>query len=261
MDRVLPLRSAAKREPFGFSRRSFMGTELKRFAAGLTSAVIAGSVPVTGTAALTAGKVNKKVAREITVSTIDPSGMNGDPADFFKTHRAALFRHAVNLTGDWHKAEDLVQEVFIRMCGKWDSVDHSRPLYAYARKILLREFLASMKQSHERRESLVPEIPDRPAAGGSAILDGRTLEAILVLGRRQRQILYLRYVEDMPAREVAEVLGISPGTVTSQASRAVHRIRETLSRSVPDTTCTPHLGAGPSGPRPSGACAAGAEGR
>ncbi|MFJ4186255.1 RNA polymerase sigma factor [Kitasatospora sp. NPDC089509] len=173
-------------------------------------------------------KIREEVREYPNRLTGAPCGINGDPAVFFRTHRVALVRYAATLTGDWHKAEDLAQEAFARIFDRWEAVDHSRPLYAYVRKILLREFLASTRNESAHRESLMPEIPDRATAEHGPMLDDRTLNAVVELGGRQRQVLYLRYVENMPTREVAELLGISPGTVTSLASRATRRIREKL---------------------------------
>ena len=136
-----------------------------------------------------------------------------------------LFRTAYLLTGDWHLAEDLVQEALARIYRVWPTpMDH--PL-AYARRTLVRLFL-----SHRRRRSSSERpadvLPDRPAEGADLALRRTLIEALRTLSPRDRAVLVLRYLADRSVAEVAVDLGRSPGAIRVQSSRALGRLRAVL---------------------------------
>jgi RNA polymerase sigma factor (sigma-70 family) len=110
---------------------------------------------------------------------------------------------------------------------RWARIDGSPE--AYARRALVH---ASVNRWRGRRRR--PELPlldsDPPLSGGddAATVDLRDalVRALLTLPPRQRAVLVLRYLDDLPETEVAVALGCSVGTVKSQASRALTRLRE-----------------------------------
>ena len=105
---------------------------------------------------------------------------------------------------------------------------------AYVRKVLAR----AAARSARRRwwgEHPVDELPDPPGAGDeTAAVDERTrLEAMLaLLPARQRAAVVLRYYQDLPERDVAEVLGCPVGTARSLTARGVARLRRLLAEAV-----------------------------
>jgi len=136
---------------------------------------------------------------------------------------AALHRTACLLCGDWHRADDLVQETFVRVFCRWRRVQRAGNRDAYVRRILSNEF-----NRHWRRYGGLPVRAgaDHPEVAVPGISDGVVnraglLRALMTLPARQRATVVLRYLEGMSERETAAVMGCSVGTVKSQASRAL----------------------------------------
>ncbi|TDW17837.1 SigE family RNA polymerase sigma factor [Kribbella kalugense] len=144
--------------------------------------------------------------------------------DFVRGSSTRLMRTAVLLVGDPAAAEDLVQEMYERIYVHWRRI-HSAP-DAYARKTL-----ANLAANRWRSKGRKPEVAladhDRPTPDGSedhAVRD-QLITALQELPPRQRAVIVLRYYEDLSEAQTAEALGCSLGTVKSQASRALDRLR------------------------------------
>jgi RNA polymerase sigma-70 factor (sigma-E family) len=142
-----------------------------------------------------------------------------------------LLRFAAVLAGDRAQAEDLAQEVLIRVHDRWRSIGAmDRPEY-YVRKMLVNEFLSWRRRSWR----MVPagrgievdtrQVPDH--AIGYAERDALVAE-LGKLPPRQRAVLALRYYEGLSDPEIADALGCSPGTVRGYASRALAVLRVEL---------------------------------
>ncbi|GAA2431953.1 SigE family RNA polymerase sigma factor [Actinomadura vinacea] len=145
-------------------------------------------------------------------------------SEFVAARSGNLIRTAYVLTGDQHAAEDLLQSALAKTAARWRHV-HDNP-EAYVRRVLYNEQINRWRR--RGRESVVAEPPDIPVDDGSQNVDLRlTLErALLALPPRKRAVLVLRYYEDLPESEVAQILGCSVGTVRSQTHRAIARLRE-----------------------------------
>lgn len=145
--------------------------------------------------------------------------------EFCQARTSTLFRMAYGFTADQQLAEDLLQTAFERTARRWARIEDPE---AYVRRVMYHE-LVSWWRRWRRRETSVAELPDRPdPADPTAAADLRRAlrTALLRLGPRQRAVIVLRYLEDYSEREVAEILGCAPSTVSSQASRALARLRE-----------------------------------
>jgi RNA polymerase sigma-70 factor (sigma-E family) len=141
----------------------------------------------------------------------------------------ALQRLALLLTGDEHSAQDLVQTSLAKLYLAWDRLDDRDNVDAYARRILVNEHRTAWRRPWRRREVVTDAPPDR--AGPAIEYDGGrevVWEFVASLPPRQRAVIVLRYYEQLSEAEIAEVLGISPGTVKSQASRAIAALRARL---------------------------------
>lgn len=145
---------------------------------------------------------------------------------FAGARAGALRRTAFLLCGDWHEAEDLVQAALVKLYVAWPRV-HSGTAEAYARQVLTRAFIDSRRR-RSSSERPTEELPDRSAP--AADLDGRLdlLDALDALAPGQRAVIVLRYWEDLPVADVAELLRIRPGTVKSQATRGLESLRKLL---------------------------------
>ncbi|WP_053203482.1 SigE family RNA polymerase sigma factor [Jiangella muralis] len=144
--------------------------------------------------------------------------------EFVAARSTALLRVAVVLTGDRHRAEDLVQGALAKLAGRWWTVDDPG---AYVRRIIYHDHARWWRRRSARSEVLGATVPEQPQAD-RAVDAVRRLDlrsALRLLGPRQRAVLVLRYLEDLPEAEVAEIMGCSVGTVRSQAHRALARLR------------------------------------
>ncbi|MHA6761184.1 SigE family RNA polymerase sigma factor [Streptacidiphilus sp. PAMC 29251] len=136
-----------------------------------------------------------------------------------------LLRTAFLLAGERHTAEDLVQTTLERAFVAWWRVSRADDPDAYVRRILVNEHARRFRR--RLREHLVTSVPERAAEGGFGRVDDRTalLAALAGLPPRQRQAVVLRYWEDLSESQVAAAMGCSVGTVKSQASKGVAKLR------------------------------------
>ena len=149
-----------------------------------------------------------------------------DFSEYFAARVQRFRRVAFAFCGDWHAAEDLVQTMFVQLYRRWRRV---RPdtADAYARRILLNLFLAGQRRSgREYVTSFVPDSPSLPGRDTSLRLDVE--RALAGLTPRQRAMVVLRFLEDLPVTEVAALLGVAEGTVKSQTARGVEALRAAL---------------------------------
>lgn len=147
-------------------------------------------------------------------------------SDFVRSRSTALLRSAVLLTGgDRGHAEDLLQTVLEKMYARWDLIDGPE---AYARRSLVHASVNRWRLHRRRPELPLPAPDSGPAPGDHAAtvdLRDALVRELLTLPPRQRAVLVLRYFDDLPETEVATALGCSVGTVKSQSSRALARLR------------------------------------
>jgi RNA polymerase sigma-70 factor (sigma-E family) len=155
--------------------------------------------------------------------------------EFVRAHTASLFRTAYLMTGDYQRAEDVLQAAWVRVYSHWPRVEAMDQPLGYARKVVVNQYVSWWRRPSSR-ESLLT-LRDEPAWDGrleEIAEHGRVWRAVLSLPRRQRAVVVLRYYEDMTEAQIAETLGISPGTVKSHAHTAVRRLAVLLGE--PDAT-------------------------
>ncbi|PJN22480.1 SigE family RNA polymerase sigma factor [Kitasatospora sp. CB02891] len=146
-----------------------------------------------------------------------------------------LYRTAYLLCGNPHRAEDLAQTTLAKLFAHWRRASRMENLDAYARTVLTRTFLAEQRRwSVARRLGALAGSPE-VAPHGDADLRVTLLNALAELPVRARAMVVLRYWEDLSVETVADLLGCSTGTVKSQCSRALARLREQLGEPSPYT--------------------------
>ncbi|MCD4534741.1 SigE family RNA polymerase sigma factor [Nocardioides sp. cx-169] len=152
-----------------------------------------------------------------------------DFSEFFLARGPALRRTAYLIVRDWHTAEDLTQQAFVKLYAAWPRI-RRESAEAYARRTVVNQCLSHLRRhAPERPTDVLPE-PVQPAA--DAPLDvGR---ALALLPPRQRAIVALRFLDDLSVADVAQTLSIAEGTVKSQTSRAL----DTLRAHLPDLVLT-----------------------
>jgi RNA polymerase sigma-70 factor (sigma-E family) len=145
-------------------------------------------------------------------------------AEFVSARSPALLRTAYLLTGDWALGEDLLQTTLAACWRRWDRLsDQPEP---YVRAAMLKTFL-SWRRRRWNGEVSTGELPEGAYADGTAAIDDRDVvwTALRRLPKRQRAVVVLRYFDDLTEQETATLLGVSVGTVKSQASRALAALR------------------------------------
>ncbi len=148
-------------------------------------------------------------------------------ADFVAARGPALMRTASLLTGDRGHAEDAVQEALTKAAMKWRSI-HGNP-EPYVRQALYTVVVDRWRWRSRRPPETAGEFPDAAApADVIADADRRMVmsEALSRLTPRQRQVLVLRFYEDLTEVQTAHVMRCSVSTVKSQTRHALQRLRE-----------------------------------
>lgn len=149
--------------------------------------------------------------------------------EFVAARSGALLRTAYLLAGDWATAEDLLQTALTKTYLAWKRLGGIEAIEPYARRVLVNTSTSWWRRRwHGERPTEV--LPER--AGVDEIeqqLDRDALwRHLQALPARQRAVLVLRFYEDMSEAQTATLLEISPGTVKSQTSRALHTLRKRL---------------------------------
>ncbi|MFC4534255.1 SigE family RNA polymerase sigma factor [Sphaerisporangium dianthi] len=145
--------------------------------------------------------------------------------EFVSARSPALMRLGFLLTGgDQHAAEDLLQTVLTKAAARWSRIEEPE---AYVRQAMYRQQVSWWRLASTRRETVVADAPDVPARDDTHAADLKLVlrHALARLTSRQRAVLVLRYFEDRPEAEVAQIMGCSVGTVRSTAHRSLARLR------------------------------------
>lgn len=147
--------------------------------------------------------------------------------EYVSARAAELRRVAYLLCQDWHHADDLVQDAITRLYLHWNRARAVEHLDAYARVVLIREFLGERRSGWARRATTgrVPDLPG-PSPDHDAVVDLRA--ALAELPARQRATLVLRFYCDLNIDQAAEALGCSAGTVKSQTAKGLDALRRAL---------------------------------
>jgi RNA polymerase sigma-70 factor (sigma-E family) len=151
-------------------------------------------------------------------------------AAVFNAHHRQAVRLAYLLVSDPHQAEDVVSEAFAKVYVRWQRGD-VRDVGAYVRRAVANEANSRLRRRYlERRVAGERSGDDRGVrrVDDDAADRDAVWQAIQRLPVKQRAAVVLRYYEDLPEAEVAEVLGISVGTVKSNTSRGLARLQELL---------------------------------
>lgn len=137
-------------------------------------------------------------------------------------------RLAVTLCQDWHRADDLVQAAITKLYVNWPKASAATSTDAYARAIIVREFLTERRSGWIRRVTLGGQLPETTEAGHDSDAAMDMQAAMAGLPPRQRAALVLRFYCDLSVEQSAQVLGCSAGTVKSQTAKALATLRRIL---------------------------------
>ncbi|GII60948.1 RNA polymerase sigma factor [Sphaerisporangium krabiense] len=146
--------------------------------------------------------------------------------EFVRTRQQSLMRTAYLLTGNPHLAEDLLQTVLTRVASHWAKLAKDGNPEAYARKALVNQAISWRRR--KRVELPGAELPEPAESGQHDEATVRRLalrNALAKLTPKQRAVIVLRFYEDRSEHETAQLMGVSIGTVKSQTSYALSKLR------------------------------------
>ncbi|MFI8323630.1 SigE family RNA polymerase sigma factor [Streptomyces sp. NPDC085529] len=151
-------------------------------------------------------------------------------SSFVRARGPLLLRTARSLTANPSDAEDLLQTALTKTFVAWERIEDHRALDGYVRRALVNT-RTSQWRKRKVEEFACDELPEpaglpEPDPAERQALHDAMWRAVMKLPERQRQMVVLRYYEDLSEAQTAELLGVSVGTVKSAVSRALGRLRE-----------------------------------
>lgn len=152
-------------------------------------------------------------------------GRRADFDEFVAARGQVLQRFAFLVTGDWALAEDLLQAALARVYPRWGRIEHDDP-EGYVRKVIINTW-SSWRRRRWHGEVPAETLPDSAGRDEYEDADRRQVvrAALAGLPPRQRLVLVLRFHLDMSEQHVAGLLGVSVGTVKSQAAKGLAHLR------------------------------------
>jgi RNA polymerase sigma-70 factor (sigma-E family) len=147
---------------------------------------------------------------------------------YVRTHAQALCRSAFLLTGDRHRAEDLVQAALAKAALRWEHIVTRGDPAPYVRTVMVRTAIA-WRRRRWHGEVPTSSLPQSTATEHGWSADRRDLlHALLRVPARQRAVLVLRFYEDLSVADTALAMGCSVGTVKSQTAKGLAHLRTLL---------------------------------
>ncbi len=153
---------------------------------------------------------------------------NPDFRSFVEWHYAALLRTAYLMTGSVVEAEDLLQSALASAMPRWRKMERPE---AYVRKVMVNHLVSRWRRPI--REIVTAFMPETSYVLADVETRDELWRALRQLPVRMRAVLVLRFWEDQSEAETAQILGCSVGTVKSQASRGLARMRQLIGDSGP----------------------------
>ncbi len=149
-----------------------------------------------------------------------------DFEEFVRARSHGLLRLAYALSGDRGLAEDLTQDVLMKVHGRWDRIGSLELTDSYVRRMLINEYLSWRRKWARIVPAAEVGLQDDRPDHAHAHADRQLLRAELDrLPARQQIVLTLRYFCDLSDSEIAAVTGWRPGTIRSYLSRALATLR------------------------------------
>ena len=148
-----------------------------------------------------------------------PSDVGGDAFEsFMAAEHASVLAFARAVTSSWAEAEDVTQEAFLAAYQRWGAVGgYDRP-GSFVRRVVANKSVSRFRR-RTREAAAVDRLP-LPGTMETEVADPQFWAAVASLPPRQRHVVALRYLEDRPVAEIAEVLGRAEGTVKAHLAAA-----------------------------------------
>jgi RNA polymerase sigma-70 factor (sigma-E family) len=157
-------------------------------------------------------------------------------AELYERHYASAGRLAYLLTGDRAAAEDLVQEAFVRVVGRYRHLRVPDAFESYLRRTIVNLHTSQLRRRRIERSYLAREramARDEAARPTDLVEREHVWRELLALPPRQRAAVVLRFYEDLSERETADVLRCSIAAVKSLTARAMETLRTRMEGRAP----------------------------
>jgi RNA polymerase sigma-70 factor, ECF subfamily len=170
---------------------------------------------------------------------------SGDPAAFqslVERHRSMVYRVAYQFAGNHHDAEDIAQEVFIKVYRSLDKFRQDAQLTSWLYRIVMNACIDHRRrqlpagsapfgeEAEQRLLTTVEEAPGPEARAYAGELGEVLASEINQLPHGQRIVFVMRHHQGLKLSEIADALGLAEGTVKRQLHAAIHRLRRALTR-------------------------------
>jgi RNA polymerase sigma-70 factor (sigma-E family) len=151
--------------------------------------------------------------------------------DLYRTHAPEAHRLAYLLTGDRELAQDLAQDAFVKVLGRFHDLRNPDAFWWYLRRTIVNLSRSHFRHRTVERAWLARQRPDPTAPEPEDFGErDRLRRALMSLRTEQRAAIVLRFYEDLSEVDTAQMLGIPVGTVKSTVSRGMERLRAELER-------------------------------
>ncbi|MBM3813909.1 MAG: sigma-70 family RNA polymerase sigma factor [Acidimicrobiia bacterium] len=153
-------------------------------------------------------------------------------AGLVREHQAMVYSIGWNFLRDRAQAEDMAQEVFLHLYRNLGSIESTRHLTHWLRKVATHRSIDRVRQAKLSRPVALEAVPEPAAAPNESdpILSGKLERLVAGLPPRPRMVVVLRFQEELEPAEIAEILGIPVGTVKSCLHRALALLRAKMQR-------------------------------
>jgi RNA polymerase sigma-70 factor (sigma-E family) len=167
---------------------------------------------------------------EVSVGVLAAGRADKRMAELYETHAPGAYRLAYLLTNNRHAAEDIVQDAFVRLFGRFRDLRDPTAFPAYLRKTVVNLCRDRFRRTRSDEDRVARVADDRQPVVelGDVERQHMIVAAIRTLPRRQQIALVLRYYEDLSEQQAADTLGCSRSALKALVLRATNTLRDRL---------------------------------
>ncbi len=153
---------------------------------------------------------------------------------YVERHQSMVFSIAYHILNERTAAEDVAQEVFLQLYGKFESLESEEHIQFWLRRTTAHRAIDYGRRNNHHRHANLEDIaePSVEPASQDPMLEKRLRAVVASLPETARMIVVMRYQEELGPEEISNVLGIPLNTVKSQLHRALAMLREKITRTV-----------------------------
>jgi len=156
--------------------------------------------------------------------------------ELLRANQSMVFSLAYHFLRDPGAAEEVAQDVFLRLHGKMDSLESAKHVTFWLRKVTSHRCIDYVRKRGLQSTISLEDVaePSIPEHHGDPLLNRRLRQLIATLPEKPRMVMVLRYQEDLTPEEISDVLEMPVRTVKSHLQRSLGMLREKIDRSMGD---------------------------